>query len=71
MYLICSVCSNLLSVVFVIIIVFGYAVCHVGSYFPSQGLNLCPLEWKCGTLTTGPPGHSLNMLKLGYFLIEC
>ena len=23
---------------------------------PTQGLNLCPLQWKCGVLTTGPPG---------------
>ena len=29
---------------------------HVGSQFPSQGLNLCPLYWKPGILTTGPPG---------------
>ena len=28
--------------------------CHVscGSQFPSQGLNLCPLDWKHGVLTT-------------------
>ena len=25
---------------------------------PDQGLNLWPLYWKCGTLTTGPPGKS-------------
>ena len=28
---------------------------------PSQGLNLCPLQWKCGVLTTGQPGNSLQM----------
>ena len=33
---------------------------HVGSQFPDQGLNLCPLQWKCGVLTTGPPGKSLT-----------
>ena len=27
--------------------------------FPDQGLSLCPLEWKLGVLTTGPPGKSL------------
>ena len=29
---------------------------HVGSYLPDQGLNPCPLHWKYGVLTTGPPG---------------
>ena len=29
---------------------------HVGSYFPNQGSNPHPLHWKCGFLTTGPPG---------------
>ena len=24
-----------------------------------QGSNLCPLQCKCGVLTTGPPGTSL------------
>ena len=24
--------------------------------FPNQGSNLCPLQCKCGLLTTGPPG---------------
>ena len=26
--------------------------------FPGQGLSLCPLQWKDGILTTGPPGNS-------------
>ena len=26
--------------------------------FPNQGSNPCPLQWKCGVLTTGPPGKS-------------
>ena len=26
--------------------------------FPEQGSSLCPLHWKCGVLTTGPPGKS-------------
>ena len=26
--------------------------------FPDQGLNLCPLHWKCRVLTAGPPGKS-------------
>ena len=31
--------------------------------FPNQGSNLGPLQWKCGVLSTGPPGKSrLNLL---------
>ena len=30
----------------------------MGSQFPDQGSNLRPLHWKCGVLTTGPPGKS-------------
>ena len=26
---------------------------------PAQALNLCPLQWKRGVLTPGPPGNSL------------
>ena len=33
--------------------------CHVASgIFPSQELNLCPLHWEHGILTTGLPGKS-------------
>ena len=28
--------------------------------FPNQGSNPCPLHWKRGVLTTGPPGKSTN-----------
>ena len=35
-------------VVFSFILFFG----HVGSYFPNQGSNLCPLHWKLAVLTT-------------------
>ena len=31
---------------------------HVGSWFPGQEWNRCPLQWKCGVLTTGPPGKT-------------
>ena len=31
---------------------------HVGSEFPDQESNLCPLHWKHGVLTTGPSGKS-------------
>ena len=37
---------------------FGHAIWHVESYFPNQGLKLCPLRWKLRVLTTGPPGKS-------------
>ena len=37
---------------------FGHAVRLAGSWFPGQGLNPDPLQWKCGILTTGPPGKS-------------
>ena len=29
---------------------------HVGFWFPAQGPNPCPLQWKHRFLTTGPPG---------------
>ena len=32
---------------------------HVGSQFPNQGPNLCPLHLKHEVLTTGPRGKSL------------
>ena len=35
---------------------------HVRSYFSDQGLNPCPLCWKCGVLTTGPLGKSHTVL---------
>ena len=41
---------------------------HVGSQFPNQGSNPCPLQWKHGVLTTGPPGKSLQFIL---YLIVC
>ena len=35
---------------------FFLAMHHVGSSFPNQGLNMFPLYWKPGILTTGPSG---------------
>ena len=32
---------------------FGHAAQHVRSYFPNQGLKLCPLYWEHRVLTTG------------------
>ena len=37
-----------------------------GSYFPDQGLNLCPQQWKCSVLNIGPPGNSLILF---YFIL--
>ena len=34
---------------------FGLTMQHVGSSFPDQESNLCPLYWKLGVLTTRPP----------------
>ena len=41
-----------------IYIFFGRTTQHVGSWFPDQGSNPCPVQWKCRVLTTGPPGKS-------------
>ena len=45
---------------FVLFFSFGCATWHVGYLFPDRGSNLRPLQWKCGALTTGPPGQSLT-----------
>ena len=37
---------------------FCLALQHVGSQFPNQGLNPCPLHWKLRVLTSGLPGKS-------------
>ena len=42
------------------IYVFDLTTLHVGSYFPNQGSNLCPLQQKNRLWTTGPPGTSLS-----------
>ena len=39
---------------------FFLTMLHVGSQFPNQGLNPCPLQWKHGVLITGPLGKSNN-----------
>ena len=42
------------------VLYFILATHHVGSYFPDQGWNPCPLQWKGGVLTTSLPGKSLD-----------
>ena len=41
---------------------FGYTVQLAGSWFPDQGLNPGPWQWKSQILATGPPGNSLNFV---------
>ena len=36
---------------------------YAGSQFPHQGWNPSPLQWKCGVLTSGPPGKSPKTLS--------
>ena len=42
---------------------FGCTPQYAGSLVRGQGLNLCPLQWKEGALTTKLPGKSLNLSK--------
>ena len=49
------------SSVYFFFFIFGCAVRHAGSQFPEQRSKLCPLHWKQGVLTTGPPGKSQNL----------
>ena len=37
---------------------FGCTAQHMVSLFSDQDLKPCPLQWKHGVLTTGPPGKS-------------
>ena len=39
---------------------FFFAALHSFQNFPGQWSNPCPLQWKCGILTTGPPAKSLH-----------
>ena len=39
----------------------------VRSWFPNQGSNLGPQQWKCKVLTTGLPGNSLKSFSLFYY----
>ena len=38
--------------------------------FPNQGLNPCPMQWKCIILTTRPPGKSKGFLRRRNLLIQ-
>ena len=44
---------------------------HLGTWnVHDQQLNLWPLQWKHGVLTTGPPGESLNSILISLILIR-
>ena len=53
---------------FVFNLLFGCAAWHVGSQFPNQGSNLCPLPLH-RVLTTGSPGMSLYLWLCEYHSI--
>ena len=38
--------------------------------FSSQGLNPCPLQWKSGVLTSGPPGKSEGNVSLLFNFLQ-
>ena len=42
---------------------------HAESQLPDQGSNLHPLHWKCGVLTTGPPGKT--QIRFEFKICEC
>ena len=43
-----NTCMRVTSIIIIILFIYFLATWHVGSYFPNQGVNLCPLQWKCG-----------------------
>ena len=59
---------------FTCLFIFGHTARHMGSQFPKQELNPCPLHWKHAILTTGPLKKShfvyLNILQF-YQSIVC
>lgn len=48
--------AQLLKMFYFLFFLLGRAVQLMGSLFPNQGLNPCPLQGKCGVLTTEWPG---------------
>ena len=43
---------------------------HAGCYFPDQGSNLRPLQWKRGVLTTGPGSPMVVWFYLFIFYLK-
>ena len=60
-----SACESL----FFFFFFFGCTMWHVGSQFPDQGLNSCPLHWKHWVLTIGLPVKSRSLLKRQNFML--
>ena len=58
--------TDFLEAVFYFLLFFGHDVWHVESYFPDWGLNLYSLHWKCGVLTTGLAGKSLENVNISF-----
>ena len=52
------------------LIYLGHTTWRVGSWFPDQGLNPCPLPWRHGVPTTGPPGKALSLVFLFIFFFN-
>ena len=52
------------SVLMFFLFIFGHIIWHARSQF--QESNPGPLQWKCGVLTTGPPGKSNDLHTLTY-----
>ena len=48
---------------FYFIFFYFLAARHAGSWFPDQGSNPRPLQWKRRGLTAGPPGNSLLLFS--------
>ena len=46
-------------------------LCGMRDLVPNQGSNPCPLQWKCGVLTTGPPRKSQMSTLLTALALDC
>ena len=57
--------ESILSILFVCAMACGFQAVpgHVGSEFPDQASNQCPLDWKQGVLSTGPPSPIWGFLN--------
>ena len=47
--------------------IFGCSAQHAGSWFPKQGSNPCPLQWKRRVLTTEWPGNFMNLQEKEFY----
>ena len=59
-----SLSFHFLQDAFCLFFFFFFAIPRGMWNFPDQGLNPCPLQWKRGVLSTGPPGKSPRCLLL-------